>query len=70
MDNLITALQLMQSKISKNRSFDIWHDLHYFHVHGVDVTDVTEEEVAKLDELGFFWVDRCNEFLSCKYGSY
>jgi len=47
---LIEGLQIIDSAISKNKDYDFQHDI--MRVGNVD--GYTDEEIAKLDEVGFY----------------
>lgn len=36
---------------------------------GIDLIDVSEEDVKELDKLGFFWSESSECFLSFRFGS-
>lgn len=65
MDELIKALQLMRTRANPSSPFHCEHDeLHVM----VDPELFTPEEIAQLDEWGFF-IGEYNCFQSFKYGS-
>lgn len=70
MDELILALQLIQSKMIGNVSHPTNCDHDEFRVYaGVEKTDFTDAELAQLDKWGFEWDDEFDGFLSGRFGS-
>lgn len=69
MDDLIEALQLMNSKLKRGVS----HPCHCGHfelwVYGTNKSDFTEAELKRLGELGFNWSDENDGFYSFRFGS-
>lgn len=66
MDELIKALQLMRTRANPASPFHCEHDV--LTVCDVDPTLFTPEEIAQLDEWGFF-IGEYDCFQSFKYGS-
>ena len=67
MDKLIEALQIFLKYGNPNYPTHCEHDTLY--IYGYDKDVVSEEDVARLKELSFFWSDEDDGFMSFKYGS-
>lgn len=69
MEKLIEALQIFLKYGNPDFPTHCEHDVMY--IAGIDPEDVSEEDIAKLDELGFIISDESGEngFQSYKYGS-
>lgn len=69
MEKLIQALQILLKYGNPDYPTHCEHDL--LTICGIEPSDVSEEDIAKLDELGFFVGDEYGEeaFHSYKYGS-
>jgi hypothetical protein len=44
------------------------HDVLYIG-DGIELDEVSEEDIKKLDDLGFFWSDDHDGFISYRFGS-
>lgn len=69
MEKLIQALQILLKYGNPDYPTHCEHDI--LTICGIEPSDVSEEDIAKLDELGFFVGDEYGEeaFHSYKYGS-
>lgn len=67
MEQLIEALQIFLKYANPSYPTHCEHDIMY--IMDVDVKDVSTADRIKLDELGFFWDDGEDGFISYKYGS-
>lgn len=69
MKDLIKALQILLKYGNPDYPTHCEHDT--LHICGIDPDDVSEEDKAELDELGFFVSDASGEsgFMSFRYGS-
>lgn len=69
MEDLIKALQIFLKYGNPSYPTHCEHDVMY--ICGIDPEDVSEEDIAELDELGFFISDETGEtqFQSYKFGS-
>lgn len=65
-EKLIKALQIFES-INTNCYTHCEHDEMI--IVGIPIEGVTPEQVKELDELGFFWSDSDQHFMSYKHGS-
>lgn len=65
MENLIKALQIFLKYGNPDNPTHCEHDCLW--ICGIDPSDVSEEDIEKLDELGFFIED--DAFKSYRYGS-
>lgn len=67
MENLIEALQIFlkykNSKWPTNCSHDVMAIME------ITNSDVSDSDIKRLDELGFFWSDKEYCFISFHYGS-
>ena len=63
---LIEALQIFEKYIGDNYPTNCSHDQLYV---AVDPNEVSEADIIKLDELGFFIDQELDGFSSFKYGS-
>ena len=71
MENLITALQILLKYANKEDEFptNCSHDVLTVCCGIDDISKVSEEDVKKLDDLGFFWSEDAEHFQSYKFGS-
>lgn len=70
MDDLIEALEIFKRYQSGYNLEYPTHCQHYeLWVCGVDVGDLTKDEIQKLDKIGFFWDSDDEAFKSYKFGS-
>lgn len=69
MRDLIEALQIMfkYGFDSRNPTTCVHDELHVCVDFDLDI--VSEEDIKKLDELGFFWDDEFEHFVSYRFGS-
>ena len=67
MSKLIEALQIFLKYGNPDYPTHCEHDTLW--IVGYTQDDFTEEEIAKLDELGFFWSDEDESFQSFRFGS-
>jgi hypothetical protein len=69
MEKLIQALQILLKYGNPDYPTHCEHDI--LTICGIEPLDVSEEDIAKLDELGFFVGDEYGEeaFHSFRYGS-
>lgn len=67
MKDLIEALQIFLKYGNPNRPTHCEHDV--LTICGIEPGEVSEEDIEKLDELGFFVNERECCFQSFKYGS-
>ena len=67
MDKLIEALQIFMRYKNEEWPTNCSHDV--LAITGIEQEDVSEEDIAKLDELGFFWSDEHDCFISFRFGS-
>lgn len=67
MDDLIAALTIFRKYTDKKYPTGCEHDTLY--VYGVPLEDVSAEDVARLDELGFEWDEDIGAFYSFRFGS-
>lgn len=66
MDELIEALQIF--KKYTNEKYPCWCAHDEFHI-CVEPEEVSDEDIEKLEELGFEPDEETNDFCSFKYGS-
>ena len=69
MKDLIEALQILLKYANDDYApTHCEHDQLYI---GCDIEreKVSEEDIKKLDELGFFWTDESDGFMSFRFGS-
>ena len=67
MENLIKALQIFMKYSSPSHPFHCEHDTLY--ICGIDPDDVSDEDTKLLDDLGFFYSETEESFISFRYGS-
>jgi hypothetical protein len=68
MKDLIEALTIFaQYCTAEHNPTHCEHDVLF--IMGVDAEDPTDEEITRLDALGFFWSDENDAFISYRYGS-
>ena len=70
MDDLIEALQIFkkyQDKIHKKYPTHCEHDV--LSIMGVNIEDVSDNDIKRVDELGFEWSDEDDCFISFRFGS-
>lgn len=67
MESLIKALNIFLSKRNVEYPTHCEHDVMY--VCEYNAEEFTEEEIKELDELGFFWCENEDCFMSFRYGS-
>tara|TARA_R110000796_G_scaffold221769_1_gene337945 strand:+ start:1796 stop:2008 length:213 start_codon:yes stop_codon:yes gene_type:complete len=69
MKDLIEALQILLKYANDDRNpTHCEHDQLYVGC-GIVYESLTKKEVDKLDELGFFWDDESEGFISFRFGS-
>lgn len=69
MKDLIQALQILLKYANDDRNpTHCEHDQLYIGC-GIELEKVTKEDIDKLDELGFFWSDEDEGFISFRFGS-
>jgi len=69
MEDLITALQIFLKYTNGDRSpTHCEHDVMMIGC-GIELEDVSKQDIKKLDELGFFWDTEYDSFISFRYGS-
>ena len=69
MKDLIQALQILLKYANDDRNpTHCEHDQLYIGC-GIELEKVTKEDINKLDELGFFWSDEDEGFISFRFGS-
>jgi len=70
MENLIKALQLLQSKMTEDVKFPTCCDHDVLRVYaGIDPSHFSLEELDQLEDWGFDWDDDDECFMSSWYGS-
>lgn len=67
MSDLIEALKIFMKYGNPAYPFHCEHDILY--VCGIEPNDVSERDMRKLDDLGFFIGTEQDGFISYKYGS-
>ena len=67
MNNLIEALNIFLKYGNPDCPTHCEHDVLY--VVGYNYEDFSKEDLEKLDELGFFWSDEDDLFVSYQFGS-
>ena len=67
MKNLLRALQVFLKYGNHKYPTSCDHDVMY--IMGINIADVSSRDIKKLDELGFFWSDGDECFMSFFYGS-
>jgi len=67
MEDLIKALQIFLKYGNPSAPTHCEHDIMY--ICGIDHNTVTDEDKAKLDELGFYFNEYENCFTSYRFGS-
>jgi hypothetical protein len=67
MDDLIKALTIFRKYLNTKWPTHCEHDVMY--IIGVTKEEVSEEDLAELDELGFFWDGSDKGFKSYRFGS-
>ena len=67
MKDLIEALKIFEKYISDEK-YPTWAEHDEFGVN-CPINGMSEEDIKKLDELGFFWDNEYECFISFKYGS-
>lgn len=68
MKDLIQALQILLKYSNDDRNpTHCEHDQLYIGC-GIELEKVTKEDVDKLDELGFFWDEESDGFISFRFG--
>lgn len=67
MSDLIEALQIFLKYANSKYPTYCSHDT--LHITEVELSAVSDEDVKRLDELGFFWDDNNECFISYRYGS-
>ena len=69
MKDLIEALQILLKYANDDRNpTHCEHDQLYIGC-GIELEKVTKEDIDKLDELGFFWSEESEGFISFRFGS-
>ena len=69
MKDLIKALQIFIKYANDDRCpTHCEHDQLYIGC-GIELGKVSEEDIRELDELGFFWSDADDGFISYRFGS-
>ena len=67
MEDLIKALQILLKY--GNPRWPTWSEHDCLHICDIDSSNVSPEDVKKLDELGFIVDDEENGFMSFRFGS-
>lgn len=67
MKDLIEALKIFEKYIGDEK-YPTWAEHDEFGVN-CPINGMSEEDIKKLDELGFFWDGEYECFVSFKYGS-
>ena len=69
MEDLVEALQIMikYGFVSKYPTTCVHDEFHVCVDFDLDI--VSEEDIKKLDELGFLWDDEFEHFISYRFGS-
>jgi hypothetical protein len=67
MEDLIEALQIFMKYGNPKHPTHCEHDVMY--ICGIDSNDVSQGDIDRLDQLGFFIVDEEDCFMSFKFGS-
>ncbi len=67
MKDLIEALKIFEKYIGDEK-YPTWAEHDVFGVN-CDIENMTEEDIKKLDDLGFFWNHEYECFTSYRYGS-
>lgn len=69
MKDLIKALQILLKYANDDRNpTHCEHDQLYIGC-GIELTEVTEVDIKELEELGFFWDEESDGFISFRFGS-
>jgi hypothetical protein len=69
MEDLIKALQILLKYANDDRCpTNCEHDQMYIGC-GIEQDKISKEDIAELDELGFFWDDESDGFISFRFGS-
>jgi hypothetical protein len=69
MKDLIEALQILLKYANNDENpTHCDHDQLYIGC-GIELEKVTKEDIDKLDELGFFWDEESEGFISFRFGS-
>jgi hypothetical protein len=69
MKDLIEALQIFLKYANDDRNpCHCEHDVLYIGS-GIDLKMVSDEDLKRLDELGFFWSESDDSFISFRFGS-
>lgn len=69
MRDLIEALQILLKYSNDDRNpTHCEHDQLYVGC-GIELDKVSREDIDRLDELGFFWSEEDNGFISFRFGS-
>ena len=67
MDKLIEALQIFLKYKNSTYPTNCTHDV--LAIMDIEKDDVSEDDKVKLEELGFFWSDDEECYMSFRYGS-
>lgn len=67
MDDLIEALAILRKYNNSRFPTACEHDIMYFV--NIDYNDVSEDDVNRLDELGIFWGEEEEVFMSFRFGN-
>ena len=67
MDDLIEALQIFQKYKNAKRPTNCEHD--ELMIMDVEESEVSDKDKERLDELGFFWSDEYDCYISYIFGS-
>ena len=69
MKDLIKALQILLKYANDDRCpTNCEHDVLYIGC-GIELEKVNEKDIKELDDLGFFWSDEDEGFISYRFGS-
>lgn len=69
MKDLIEALTILLKYANEDRRpTNCSHD-EFFVGAGIELENVTDEDISRLDELGFFWDEDNEGFYSYRFGS-
>ena len=67
MDKLIKALQIFLKYSNEDSPTNCSHD--QMAIMGIELGDVSDDDIKELDELGFFWSEGDECFISFQFGS-
>ena len=67
MEDLIKALQIFLKY--RNDKWPIWFDCDALIINGIELHEVSSEDVNQLYVLSFYWNTACKAFVSYRFGS-